>query len=153
MFGITRSDLVKVLDHAATWWRHWYAQELQQFNITGPVVRIGTRSFQIHHERSNDADKMFPRPGLNTYLLVEERLRSRSWNNLWNRGAATDAQFGAAVEHHIANQKGWLRFVKFEAAAENVKSVLEHTDIYRLYHVWVAGPGMPSAAGHSAPDS
>lgn len=143
MFPFNRNDLLKVIDHGATWWRHWHNKELQQFNKKGPVIKVGTRSFRIHHERSDDSDKMFPRPGLNGYILVEERLRSRFWNNFLNRGASTDKQFRTAVNTHISAQTGWLSTVEAVLAAKDVKSVVEHTDIYRIFHVWVPGPGTP----------
>lgn len=146
MFPFDRTDILKVIDHVATRWRHWNAGELQQFNRKGLAIKVGIRAFRIHHERSDDPDKMFPRPGLNGYILVEERLRSRSWNNFLNRGAATDEQFRAAIDAHIAKQTGWLRTVEQELVAEDVKSVVEYTDIYRVFHVWVPGPGMPSAS-------
>ena len=51
-----------------------------------------------------------------------------------------------AIDAHIAKQTGWLRTVEAKLVAEDVKSVVEHTDIYRVFHVWVPGPGMPSAS-------
>ena len=135
MFPLNRSDFVKLVDHGVTYWRHWRANEMQQFNNSGPVVRIGARSFRIYHERSNQPGDMFPRPGLQTYILVAECLWSRLKNNFLGRGAATEVNFLAAIETHIANQKGWLNMVKPRPVAENVKSVLEHTNIFRVYFV------------------
>jgi hypothetical protein len=136
VFPLNRSDFLKVLDHGATWWRHWHDQELQQFNTEGPVIDVGPRSFQIRHQRSDDPEKMFREDGLlRAYLLVAERVWSRLKNNFLGRGAATGEQFRAAVETHIANQKGWHSVVKAQPVAERVKSVIEHSDIYRVYLV------------------
>lgn len=135
MFPFNRNDALKVVDHGTTWWRHWRAKELQQFNKKGPIVKVGARSFQILHERSDESDKMFPRPGLNGHVLVQERLRSRFCNGFLNRGTATSDQFQGAIDSHIANQSGWLTFAKAQPVAEDVESVVEHADIYRLYYV------------------
>ena len=132
---INRSDVLRVADHGLTWWRHKRAKELDQFNKDGQVVNAGSRSFTIRHERSDETDRIVSRVGVHGYVLVQERLRSRFWNGYLNRGPATGDQFQAAMDAHIASQSGWLRMVKARPVAEDVKSVVEHADIYRLFYV------------------
>ena len=74
IFLTVKNDALKVADHGATWWRHWRANELQQFNRKGPIVKVGSRSFKIRHLRSDESNEMFPNPGLPGYVLVQERL-------------------------------------------------------------------------------
>lgn len=139
MIWLNRSDILKLLDHALTGGRHWRAKELHQFNRKGPVIKVGSRSFCIHHERSPDPAEMFPRLGFQTCILVEERLRSRLANNLFGRSAATEEAFIAALEAHIANQRGWYSIAKVRPVARDVKSVLEHADIFKLFYVSLDG--------------
>ena len=78
---------------------------------------------------------MFPTPGLQAYVLLEEPLWSRLKSNFLGRGNASESEFDVAVEKHIENQKGWLRMVIAQPIATDVKSVVEQTDILRVYFV------------------
>jgi len=135
MIPFNRSDIIKLIDHSATRWRHWQEEELQQFNNIGPVVAVDARSFRIRHQRSNDPNEMFPTPGLQAYVLVAETLWSRLKSNFLGRGNADEADFSAAIEAHIGNQKGWLGMTIAQPVADDVKSVVEQTDILRVYFV------------------
>ena len=141
---INRSDALRVADHGFTWWRHWRAKELDQFNEQGSVVKVGCRSFTIRHGRSDEPDKIVTGVGVHGYVLVQERLRSRFFNGYLNRGAATEDQFQSAIDTHIGGQSGWLGQVTAEPVAQDVKSVIEQTDIYRVFYVSLDGLGSES---------
>lgn len=137
---VNRSDILRVADHGLTWWRHKRAKELGQFNKQGPVIEVGSRSFTIRHELSAEPDNMLPRVGVHGHVLVQERLWSRFKNGYLNRGAASRDQFQAAIDAHIANQSGWYRTAKAKPVAEDVKSVLEYSNIYMLFYVYLHAP-------------
>ena len=131
----TRDDLRKTIDHLLTWGRHKRGGELEQFNRTGSKLKIGSRTFSICYPKSDDPNQLFPKPGLHSFVLVSETLKSRLWNNILGRGTASADDFQNAIDTHIGGLSGWHQKAHAEPIADDVKSMVEQSDIFRVYSV------------------